>query len=96
MGRWWIPWERGHEVDRTLAAEAGITLTEADRRSHTTMSLPEASAYLHEQCGLGESNEAVLEMIFDRMRAFYANEVEARPARWPSCRPCTSVACPWR
>lgn len=51
------------------------------------MSLPEASAYLHEQCGLGESNEAVLEMIFDRMRAFYANEVEARPARWPSCRP---------
>ena len=43
------------------------------------MSLPEASAYLHEQCGLGESNEAVLEMIFDRMRAFYANEVEARP-----------------
>ena len=43
------------------------------------MSLPEASAYLHEQCGLGESSEAVLEMIFERMRAFYANEVEARP-----------------
>ena len=72
MGAW-------HEVDRTLAAEAGITLTEADAVAITTMSLPEASAYLHEQCGLGESNEAVLEMIFDRMRAFYANEVEARP-----------------
>ena len=72
MGAW-------HEVDRTLAAEAGITLTEADAEAITTMSLPEASAYLHEQCGLGESNEAVLEMIFDRMRAFYANEVEARP-----------------
>lgn len=89
MGAW-------HEVDRTLAAEAGITLTEADAEAITTMSLPEASAYLHEQCGLGESNEAVLEMIFDRMRAFYANEVEARPARWPSCRPCTSAACLWR
>lgn len=72
MGAW-------HEVDRTLASEAGITLTEADAEAITTMSLPEASAYLHEQCGLGESNEAVLEMIFDRMRAFYANEVEARP-----------------
>ena len=56
MGAW-------HEVDRTLAAEAGITLTEADAEAITTMSLPEASAYLHEQCGLGESNEAVLEMI---------------------------------
>ena len=52
MGAW-------HEVDRTLAAEAGITLTEADAEAITTMSLPEASAYLHEQCGLGESNEAV-------------------------------------
>lgn len=72
MGAW-------HEVDRTLASEAGIMLTEADAEAITTMSLPEASAYLHEQCGLGESNEAVLEMIFDRMRAFYANEVEARP-----------------
>ena len=72
MGAW-------HEVDRTLAGEAGISLTEADAEAITTMSLPEASAYLHEQCGLGESNEAVLEMIFDRMRAFYANEVEARP-----------------
>ena len=40
-------------MDRTLAAEAGITLTEADAEAITTMSLPEASAYLHEQCGLG-------------------------------------------
>ena len=89
MGAW-------HEVDRTLAAEAGITLTEADAEAITTMSLPEASAYLHEQCGLGESNEAVLEMIFDRMRAFYANEWRLVRARWPSCRPCTSAACLWR
>ncbi len=35
MGAW-------HEVDRTLAAEAGITLTEADAEAITTMSLPEA------------------------------------------------------
>ena len=40
MGAW-------HEVDRTLAAEAGITLTEADAEAITTMSLPEASAYLY-------------------------------------------------
>lgn len=72
MGAW-------HDVDRTLAAEAGITLTQADADAITTMSLPEASAYLHEQCGLGGSSEEVLAMIFERMRAFYANEVEARP-----------------
>lgn len=72
MGAW-------HDVDRTLAAEAGIRLTAADTDVITTMSLPEASAYLHEQCGLGESNEAVLGSIFDHMRAFYAHEVEARP-----------------
>ena len=90
MGAW-------HEVDRTLAAEAGITLTEADAEAITTMSLPEASAYLHEQCGLGESSEAVLEMIFERMRAFYANEVEARPgALGVRAGAGTSAACPWR
>ncbi|MEC4273797.1 HAD family phosphatase [Adlercreutzia sp. R25] len=72
MGAW-------HDVDRTLAAEAGIEITEADADAITTMSLPEASAYLHEQCGLGNSSEEVLGMIFERMRAFYANEVEARP-----------------
>lgn len=72
MGAW-------HDVDRTLAAEAGIEITEADADAITTMSLPEASAYLHEQCGLGNSSEEVLDMIFERMRAFYANEVEARP-----------------
>ncbi|MEC4185147.1 HAD family phosphatase [Adlercreutzia sp. R21] len=72
MGAW-------HDVDRMLAAEAGIALTQADAEAITTMSLPEASAYLHEQCGLGNSSEEVLAMIFERMRAFYANEVEARP-----------------
>ncbi len=72
MGAW-------HEVDRTLAAEAGIALTKADTDAITTMSLDEASAYLHGQCGLGASTAAVKEMIFDRMRAFYAHEVEARP-----------------
>ncbi|WP_302963489.1 HAD family phosphatase [uncultured Adlercreutzia sp.] len=72
MGAW-------HDVDRTLAAEAGITLTKEDADAITTMSLPEASAYLHERCGLGASSEDVLAMIFERMRAFYANEVEARP-----------------
>ncbi len=72
MGAW-------HEVDRTLAAEAGIALTKEDADAITTMSLPEASAYLHEQCGLGASSEDVLALIFDRMRAFYAHEVEARP-----------------
>ena len=72
MGAW-------HDVDRTLAAEAGITLTKEDADAITTMSLSEASAYLHEQCGLGVSSEDVLAMIFERMRAFYANEVEARP-----------------
>lgn len=72
MGAW-------HEVDRALAAEAGIALTKADTDAITTMSLDEASAYLHGQCGLGESTAAVKAMIFDRMRAFYANEVEARP-----------------
>lgn len=71
--------EAWHEVDRQLCAEAGITLTPQDADAITTMSLEEASAYLHEQCGLGESTEAVMAMIFDRMRAFYANEVEARP-----------------
>lgn len=68
-----------HEVDRQLCAEAGIALTPQDADAITTMSLEEASAYLHEQCGLGESTEAVMAMIFDRMRAFYAHEVEARP-----------------
>lgn len=72
MGAW-------HDVDRTLAAEAGIEITETDADAITTMSLPEASAYLHEQCGLGNSSEEVLDMIFERMRAIYANEVEARP-----------------
>lgn len=71
--------EAWHEVDRRLCAEAGIALTPQDADAITTMSLEEASAYLHEQCGLGESTEAVMAMIFDRMRAFYANEVEARP-----------------
>lgn len=71
--------EAWHEVDRQLCAEAGIALTPQDADAITTMSLEEASAYLHEQCGLGESTEAVMAMIFDRMRAFYANEVEARP-----------------
>lgn len=72
MGAW-------HEVDRQLCAEAGIALTPQDAGAITTMSLEEASAYMHEQCGLGESTEAVMAMIFDRMRAFYATEVEARP-----------------
>ena len=72
MGAW-------HDVDRTLAAEAGIALTKADTDAITTMSLDEASTYLHEQCGLGTSASAVKEMIFERMRAFYAYEVEARP-----------------
>lgn len=71
--------EAWHEVDRQLCAEAGIALTPQDADAITTMSLEEASAYMHEQCGLGESTEAVMAMIFDRMRAFYANEVEARP-----------------
>ncbi|MCI9262753.1 HAD family phosphatase [uncultured Adlercreutzia sp.] len=71
--------EAWHEVDRQLCAEAGIALTPQDADAITTMSLEEASAYMHEQCGLGESTEAVMVMIFDRMRAFYANEVEARP-----------------
>ena len=71
--------EAWHEVDRQLCAEAGIALTPQDADAITTMSLEEASAYLHEQCGLGESTEAVMAMIFDRMRAFYAHEVEARP-----------------
>ncbi|WP_296011516.1 HAD family phosphatase [uncultured Adlercreutzia sp.] len=72
MGAW-------HDVDRTLCAEAGIQLTEADADAITTMSLEEASAYLHEQCGLGESTAAVMDLIFERMRAFYANDVEAKP-----------------
>ena len=72
MGAW-------HDVDRTLCEEAGITLTPEDADAITTMSLEEASAYLHEQCGLGESTEDVMDMIFDRMRAFYANDVQARP-----------------
>ncbi len=72
MGAW-------HDVDRTLCAEAGIGLTEADADAITTMSLEEASAYLHEQCGLGESTAAVMDLIFERMRAFYANDVEAKP-----------------
>lgn len=71
MGAW-------HEVDRTLAAEAGIQLTPEDTDRITTMSLDEASAYLH-SCGLGASADQVREMIFERMRAFYANEVIARP-----------------
>lgn len=71
--------EAWHEVDRQLCSEAGIALTPQDADAITTMSLEEASAYMHEQCGLGESTEAVMAMIFDRMRAFYATEVEARP-----------------
>lgn len=72
MGAW-------HDVDRTLCAEADIQLTEADADAITKMSLEEASAYLHEQCGLGESAAAVMNLIFERMRAFYANDVEAKP-----------------
>ena len=71
--------EAWHEVDRTLAAEAGITLTKADSDAITAMSLDEASAYLHERCGLGASTAAVKALIFEWMRAFYAHEVEARP-----------------
>ena len=72
MGAW-------HDVDRTLCAEADIQLTEADADAITKMSLGGASAYLHEQCGLGESAAAVMNLIFERMRAFYANDVEAKP-----------------
>lgn len=72
MGAW-------HDVDRTLCAEAGIQLTTEDADAITTMSLEEASAYLHEHCGLGESTADVMDMIFDRMRAFYADEVQAKP-----------------
>ncbi len=71
MGAW-------HEVDRTLALESGVQLTAEDADRITTMSLEEASAYLH-RCGMGASVDEVREMIFARMRAFYADEVEARP-----------------
>ena len=71
--------EAWHGVDRALCADAGISLTPADADAITTMSLEEASAYLHERCGLGRSTAQVMDMIFERMRAFYANEVEARP-----------------
>ena len=70
-----IPWGARHEVARTLASEAGIAADRGRRRLsfHSCRCLRPAPIYMSNV--VSASNEAVLEMIFDCMRA-------STPTRW--------------
>ncbi len=78
-GRSWIRWAR-YEVDiAPWRPRPASPLTEADAEAITTMSLLRGERLPARAVRAGGEQRGGAEMIFDAPRAFYANEVEARP-----------------
>lgn len=67
------------EVEDELARRAGVTLTKQQTDLITTLTLPEVGDLFHEEFGLGESAQDVLDVIDQFMGDFYTNRAQARP-----------------
>lgn len=72
MGVW-------RELEQSLAKRAGVTLTEDDTDTLTTLTIPEVGAFFHDRFSLGESAEEVITMIDDMMLDYYQTRATERP-----------------
>ena len=69
-------WE---EMEQMLCDRAGVEKTPEVSRMLATLTSPEAARWLHEDHGLGESNQAVERMMEEFMMDFYQHRAQPRP-----------------
>ena len=65
-----------HDLDATLAAEAGIQLTDEDRDTLNASTLEEAAKFFHEHYAVGDSSVAVEQRFTDILLDYYTNRAE--------------------
>lgn len=68
-----------HEAEQRVLDIAGITLTKEQRDELNVLTLEEAGAWFHEQFGILDSGEQVVQSIIDHMIDSYRNRVEEKP-----------------
>lgn len=72
MGVW-------RDIDNRLAARASYTLSAEEKAFLNSYTVPEVCQWFHDTLDLGASWQDVYGMIDQIMRAYYAQEVQARP-----------------
>ena len=91
-----------HRLDAQLAAEAGITLTGADRAVLNASTLDEAATYFHEHYAIGESSQEVSDRFTNILFSYYRDEASevagalafVRAAREAGVRMCVLSSSP--
>ena len=68
-----------HNLDAQLAAEAGITLTDADRAALNASTLDEAAEYFHVHYAIGRDAADVAKRFTDILFDYYLNHAEEVP-----------------
>lgn len=72
MGVW-------RELENSIAIRAGRELTDAERDAIAPMTIPECGVFFHEELGVFESPEAVVDYIDEFMYDYYAHRAKLRP-----------------
>ncbi|WP_165043343.1 HAD family phosphatase [Adlercreutzia sp. ZJ138] len=67
------------EVEDELARLAGVKLTKEQTDLITTLTLPEVGDFFHDQLGVGNSPQDVLDLVDEFMADFYSNRAKPRP-----------------
>ncbi len=68
-----------HAVDKHICDFAGITLSKEERDELSTLTLPEAAVWFHENFGIMNSGEEVVKTMGAYLLEFYQTEVEVNP-----------------
>lgn len=68
-----------HDLDATLAQEAGIVLTKEDRNTLNSSTLDEAAAFFHEHYGVGASAEEVEKRFNEILFEYYRDRASEVP-----------------
>ena len=66
-------------VETGLALRAGRSLTDAERTMLAGRTTPETAAFFHEELGVGESTQAVIDFIDSEILAFYSTKAVPKP-----------------
>lgn len=65
-----------HALDKRVCESAGVTLSKEERDELSTLTLPEAAVWFHEEFGILESGDAVVKVMTGFLLEFYQTEVE--------------------
>ena len=83
-----------HAADHAMTSEAGIELSKRQRDAVNAMTLEEACTYFHEELGIRESAQAVLDAMLSYLLEYYRTQSEANPGALEFVRAMSDASVP--